>query len=102
MATPKEEFRGFKPFSEQLLLDRLTRTPPMQRKPPWNSSIRVYDSCIKRNSESNSSLNRHLDKHLLPGCKLKDEFNLDDLEENDINVHSIFQKCKNDLNNNKR
>lgn len=88
----------FKPFTEQLLLDRLSRTPPVQRK-QWNSSVRVYDSCIKRNSESNSSLNRHLDRHLVPASKLKEEYNLDNLSENDINANmNVIFKKMGDLN----
>lgn len=99
----------FKPFTEKLLLDKLCRTPPMTRRPQWNSNVKVYDGCIKRNSESNTSLNRHLDKHLVPRTKLKDDdFNpLDNLNENDINVNTnnmnnIYRNFanKNDLNNN--
>ena len=94
----------FKPFTEQILLDRLSRTPPVQRK-QWNSSVRVYDSCIKRNSESNSSLNRHLDRHLVPASRLKEDlkhkedFNLENLSETDINANmNVIFKKMGDLN----
>lgn len=91
----------------------------MQRK-QWNNNVRVYDSSFKRNSESNASLNRHLDNHLLPANKVRSDFDnnhtsaskvkgdsankdldLENLSENDINVNSIFKKMnkKTDLNN---